>query len=100
MPNQIRAEFATLDQLAADQGAHAGSIESYRETLRSYVRQALDNFAGGMGEEEHTACMRKADELIDAHIQATRQFQRTTGTVHETFHAGGMTAKSILGSGA
>lgn len=25
---QVRAQFATLDQLAADQGGHAGNIET------------------------------------------------------------------------
>lgn len=98
--NQIRADFATLDQLAADQGAHAGSVENYRATLRQHVVQALATLDGGMGTEEHQACMRKVDELIDAHIQATQGYQRTTGGVHETFLAGGRKAQSILGSGA
>jgi uncharacterized protein YukE len=98
--NQIRAEFGTLDQLAADQGTHAGTIENYRATLRSHAMQALGTLDGGMGTEEHQACMRKVDELIDEHIRATMQFQKTTGTVHDTFRQGGQMARSILGSGA
>ncbi|HZN19753.1 MAG TPA: hypothetical protein VFB84_16455 [Micromonosporaceae bacterium] len=98
--HQVRADFATLDQLAADQGTHAGSIENYRATLRQHAMQALATLDGGMGTEEHHACMRKVDELIDEHIRATQSFQRTTGTVHDTFRQGGATARGILGQGA
>jgi len=98
--NQIRADFSTLDQLAADQGSHAGTIENYRATLRQHALNALSTLDGGMGTEEHNACMRKVDELIDEHIRATQSFQRTTGNVHDTFRQGGQTARSILGSGA
>jgi uncharacterized protein YukE len=97
---QLRAEFATIDQLAADQGSHAGSIEDLRATLRSYVTTALDNFAGGLGQEEHNACMAKADQLIDEYIQNMRQFQGTTNRVNDTFMHGGRQAQNILGSGA
>ena len=78
---QRRAEFATLDQLAADQGSHAGNLEDLRATLRSHVTTALDNFAGGLGEDEHTACMRKADQLIDEYIESVRTFRSTTNQV-------------------
>jgi hypothetical protein len=97
--NQVRAEFATLDQLAADQGTHAGSVEGYRAALRQHAMTALENFAGGMGAEEHQACMRKVDQLIDEHIAATQSYQRSTGQVNETFMAGGRNARSILAAG-
>jgi hypothetical protein len=99
MGNQIRADFGTLDQLAADQGTHAGTIEGYRETLRQHAMQALATLDGGMGADEHQACMRKVDELIDEHIRATQAFQRSTRDVHDTFHQGGVTARNILASG-
>jgi uncharacterized protein YukE len=98
--NQIRADFGTLDQLAADQGSHAGTIENYRAALRQHALQALNTLDGGMGTDEHNACMRKVDELIDEHIRATQSFQRTTGNVHDTFRQGGQMARSILGQGA
>lgn len=98
--NQIRADFATLDQLAADQGTHAGSIEGYRETLRQHAVQALGTLDGGMGTEEHQACMRRVDELIDEHINATRTFQSSTGTVHDDFLQAGHTARRTFASGA
>ncbi len=97
---QLRADFGTLDQLSADQGSHAGNIDGLRSTLRSHVSKALANFDGGMGTEEHQSCMRKADELIDEYINNMRQFQRTTGNVHDTFLTGGQRAQTILGSGA
>jgi hypothetical protein len=97
--NQVRADFATLEQLAADQGAHAGTIEDYRATLRQHAMQALATLDGGMGTEEHQACMRKVDELIDEHILATQSFQRTTGSVQDTFRQGGQMARQILGQG-
>ena len=96
---QVRAEFATLDQLASDQGTHAGNIENYRATLRQHAMAALSTLDGGMGTEEHQACMRKVDELIDEHIRATQSFQRSTGNVHDTFRHGGQTARGILGQG-
>lgn len=98
--NQIRADFGTLDQLAADQGTHAGTIEGYRETLRQLALQALGTLDGGMGAEEHQACMRRVDELIDEHIAATRTFQGTTGTVHDTFLQAGQHARRMFSSGA
>jgi hypothetical protein len=98
--NQIRADFATLDQLAADQGTHAGTIEGYRETLRQHALQALGTLDGGMGTEEHQACMRRVDELIDEHINATRTFQTSTGTVHDDFLQAGQTARRTFASGA
>lgn len=97
---QVRADFATIDQLAADQGTHAGNIENYRTALRQHAIQALATLDGGMGTEEHQACMRKVDELIDEHIRATQSFQTTTGTVHDTFRQGATTARGILGQGA
>lgn len=96
----LRAEFATIDQLAADQGMHAGNIEGFRATLKAHVARALDNFAGGLGQDEHTACMAKADQLIDQYIANMQKFQNTTHTVNDTFMAGGRRAQGILGSGA
>ena len=97
--NQVRAEFGTLEQLAADQGTHAGSVQEYKDTLRTLAAQALSTLDGGMGTEEHAACMRKVDELIDEHINATHAFQSSTRDVHDTFRQGGQTARSILGQG-
>lgn len=97
---QLRAEFSTIDQLAADQGSHAGNIEGLRATLKSHVSQALDNFSGGLGQEEHHACMAKADQLIDEYIQNMQKFQGTTGQVNESFMQGGRRAQSTLASGA
>lgn len=100
MSNRIRAQFSTIDQLAADQSSHAGNIEGYRDALRQQAMMALNTLDGGMGTEEHQACMRKVDELIDEHIHATQTMQRTTNHVNDTFRQGGQTARSILGSGA
>jgi hypothetical protein len=98
--NQIRADFATLDQLTADQGTHAGSVENYRETLRQHALHALNDLGGGMGTEEHEACMRKVDELIDEHVNVTRRFQGSTGTVHDDFLQAGHQARRTFASGA
>ena len=97
--NQLRAEFGTLDQLAADQGTHASNIESYRETLKQHVSLAISNFDGGVGSYEHDAVMKIADRLIDEHIQATQQFQGSTHQVNDTFRQGGQTARNILANG-
>jgi uncharacterized protein YukE len=99
MTNQIRAEFATLDQLAADQAAHAGSIDGYREALRQHVLVALNDLSGGLGTAEHEACMRQVDQLIDDHITTTNAFQRTTGTVNDTFMAGGQRSRAMFANG-
>lgn len=96
----IRADFGTLDTLAADQGSHAGNIDGLRATLKAHVSKAIDNFAGGMGEQQHQACMLKADQLIDEYITGIRQFQGTTNNVNDTFQAGGNKAQNILASGA
>ncbi|MGA8117436.1 MAG: hypothetical protein WCA46_27685 [Actinocatenispora sp.] len=100
MNGQIRAEFGTIDQLAADQGGHAGNIESLRATLKSHVARALNTLDGGMGTEEHQACMRKADQLIDEYISNTQQFQRTTNQVGDTHLQYGTRAQNTLASGA
>ena len=97
--NQLRAEFGTLDQLSADQGTHAGTVESYRETLKQHVNLAISNFDGGLGSDEHNAVMKIADRLIDEHIAATQQFQGSTHQVHDTFRQGGQAARNILASG-
>lgn len=94
--SQLRAEFSTIDQLASDQGGHANNIEGLRATLKAHVSRALDNFAGGLGQDEHTACMAKADQLIDEYIQNTQQFQTTTRNVNDTFQHGGRRAQNIL----
>jgi hypothetical protein len=98
--NQIRAEFGVLDQLAADQSAHAGSIEGYREALRQHVLVALNDLGGGIGTDEHQACMLKVDELINDHIAATQGLQRSTGNVTDAFLSGGNRARAIFSSGA
>jgi uncharacterized protein YukE len=97
--NQLRAEFGTLEQLSADQGTHAGTVEGYRETLRQHVSQAVANFEGGIGSDEHNSVMKIADRLIDEHIQGTLQFQGSTNNVQDTFRQGGQTARQILASG-
>jgi uncharacterized protein YukE len=97
--NQIRAEFGTIDQLAADQGAYGGDVEGVREALRTQAMNALGVLDGGMGTEEHQACMTKVDELIDEYIRETQQMQRSTNEVGQTFLAGGTRARGILGSG-
>jgi hypothetical protein len=96
MQNQVRAEFAGIEQLGADQGAHAGTMEGFRETLRQQAAVALNDLDGGMGSDEHQACMRKVDELIDAHIAATQDYRRTTGVVGDTFLAGGRQAQGFF----
>jgi uncharacterized protein YukE len=97
---QLRAEFGTIDQLAADQGGHAGDIEGFRAQLKAEVSKALDNFAGGLGENEHHVCMQKADQLIDQYVQNMQRFQGTTNQVNDTFQQGGRRAQSTLASGA
>jgi len=99
MVNQVRAEFAGIEQLSADQGTHAGTVEGYRDALRQQASVALGTLDGGMGTEEHQACMRKVDELVDAHITATQEYRRTTGAVGDTFLAGGRQAQGYLANG-
>ena len=99
MSHQIRAEFAGIEQLGADQNAHAGSVEGYRESLRQQAMVALGNLDGGMGTEQHQACMSKVDQLIDAHIAATQGFRRGTGSAGDALMAGGLTAQTRLASG-
>jgi uncharacterized protein YukE len=99
MANQIRADFGVLDQLTADQGNHAANIENYRQMLRQKVEQALSTLDGGIGSEEHEACMKKVDQLIDEHITATQQFKQSTSNVGDTFLQAGQTVRQILGSG-
>lgn len=98
--HQIRAEFGTLDQLAADQSRHAGAVGDFRDQLRQAVSVALANFDGGIGEAEHQACMQKAEQLIDEHINQTSRLQGTTHQVNDTFQAGGQAARRILSAGA
>lgn len=97
---QIRAHFGTIDQLAADQGNLAGNVDGIRSQLRSHAQQALATLDGGMGTEEHQACMAKVDQLIDEYIRTTQDMQRGTGQVGESFRAAGVKARGILGSGA
>jgi uncharacterized protein YukE len=97
--NQVRAEFGTIEQLAADQNTHGATIESYRDALKQHVVRAIANFEGGIGGDEHSAVMRIADQLIDEHIAATQQFNGSTVQVNDTFRQGGQLARSILASG-
>lgn len=99
MSYQIRAEFAAIDQLAADQGTHAGSVEGYREALRQHASVALGTLDGGMGTEQHRACMAKVDALIDAHIGATQGFRSSTHNVNDVMLGGGKRAETRLASG-
>ena len=97
--SSIRADFGVIGDLSSAQGGHAGNIEGLRATLKSQVSKALDNFGGGMGQEQHQACMVKADQLIDEYINNIRGFQNSTNQVNDTFQAGGNRAQSILASG-
>ncbi len=100
MGYQLRAEFGTIEQLASDQGAHAGNIENFRAALKAQCAKALDNFAGGLGQDEHNACMAKVDQLIDEYIQNMQKFKGTTHNVQDTFMQGGQRARGILAGGA
>ena len=98
--NQVHANFGTINQLAADQGALAGNVENIRATLRSHAQQALANLGGGVGTDDHDACMRQVDQLIDEYLSSTRDMQRTTTGVGDSFLAAGNRARTILRSGA
>lgn len=98
--NQIRAHFATIDQLGADQNTLAGNVDNIRAQLRQHAQQALQTLDGGMGSQEHDACMREVDRLIDEYLQSTQNMRRSTDQVGQTFLAGGNQARTILGSGA
>jgi uncharacterized protein YukE len=98
--NQIRADFGTLGQLAADQNTLAGNVDGIRAQLRGHAQQALQTIDGGMGADEHQACMLKVDQLIDEYIGTTHSMNRSTNQVGDTFLAGGNRARGILASGA
>lgn len=99
MPNQIRAQFSTIDQLAADQNTLAGNVDAIRAQLRQHAQQALQTLDGGLGTEEHQACMTKVDQLIEEYIQSTQRMRGSTDQVGQAFLAGGNRARGILGSG-
>jgi hypothetical protein len=99
-PNRIHAHFGTINQLAADQGMHAGNVEAIRAAIRAHAQQALTQLGGGVGTEDHDACMAQVDRLIDEYINSTRDMQRSTDGVGETFQSAAFRARSILGSGA
>jgi methyl-accepting chemotaxis protein len=98
--SQLRAHFGTIEQLQSDQAAHAGTIEQYRQALRQAASQALNTLDGGIGADEHAACMRQVDRLIDEHINATQSFHRSTQEVSDTFRQGANNARNILASGS
>lgn len=98
--NQLRADYGVLDQAGGDLGAHAGTIEGYRASLRDQAAKALGNFGGGVGSEQHNAAMRIVDQLVDEHINAVRQQQSGVNSANDTFQGAGQRMQSILGSGA
>jgi uncharacterized protein YukE len=100
MSHTIRAHFGTIQQLAADQTTHAGNVDAIRAALRQHAQQALSTLDGGMGAEEHQACMDHVDRLIDEYIQSTHTMRRSTDQVEQTFLTGGTQVRTILGSGA
>lgn len=97
---KIHADFGGIEQLSSDQGATAGQVEDLRSTLLGHVSRALSQLDGGMGTDEHQACMRKADELINQHINDLHTFRRSTNNVNETFQSHGQAARNILAAGS
>jgi len=71
----------------------------HRRSVVLSFRHDFDQPAVGMGQDQHQACMAKADQLIDEYISGIRQFQGSTNNVSDTFQAGGQKAQSILASG-
>lgn len=98
--NRVHAHFGTINQLAADQGTHAGNVESIRAALRNHAQQALTQLGGGVGTEDHEACMAQVDRLIDEYLTSTRDMQRSTDGVGQNFQSAAFRARNILGSGA
>lgn len=96
---QIRADFGVIDQLGADQRSHMGNVEGTKAQLMSAVSGALGALDGGMGTEEHQACMRKAEGIIDDYIGSQQTMNRSTNQVGETFLGAGMRTRGILGQG-
>lgn len=97
--NQVRAHFGVIETLAADQNTHAGNVDTLRASLRQHAQQALGTLDGGLGTEEHQACMAEVDRLIDEYIQGTQTMRRSTDQVGQTFQAGGQQVRNILGAG-
>lgn len=99
MTHQVRAHLGTIETLAADQNTHAANVDGIRATLRQHAQQALGTLDGGMGTEEHQACMAEVDRLIDEYLQNTQSLRRSTDQVGQTFAAGGQRVRSLLASG-
>ena len=100
------------EQLERGQGlvflALAGNVPLLAQLLRLHeadppeldkALEFLGTLDGGMGTEQHQACMARVDALIDEHIMSMQEFRRGTGMVGDTFLAGGTNAQRVLGSG-
>lgn len=96
---QIRADFGIIDQLGADQRSHLGNVDGTKAELISAVSGALSALDGGMGTEEHQACMRKAEAIIDEYIASMQTMNNSTNQVGDTFLGAGLRTRSILGQG-
>lgn len=97
---QLRADYGMLDQAGGDLNAQAGQTEEYRAALKDQCARALGNFGGGVGSEQHNAAMVMVDQLVDEHINSTRQQQTGVVNANETFQGAGSRMQSVLGSGA
>ncbi|MBA2695429.1 MAG: hypothetical protein H0X54_11265 [Propionibacteriales bacterium] len=97
---QLRADYGMLDQAGGDLDAQAGKVEDYRAALKAEAARALGNFGGGVGSEQHSAAMAMVDQLVDEHINNTRQQRTGVVNANQTFQAAGSRMQSVLGSGA
>jgi hypothetical protein len=97
--HQIRAHLGTIEALAADQLAHAGTVDGIRAALRQHAQQALAALDGGMGSEEHRACLAEIDRLVEEHLQQTQAVRHSTEQVGQVFAAGGQQVRRLLAAG-
>ncbi len=97
---QLRADYGMLDQAGGDLNSAAGNIEEYRSALKDQAARALGNFGGGVGSEQHNAAMHIVDQLVDEHVNNTRQQQTGVVNANDTFQGAGSRMQSVLGSGS
>ena len=96
---RINVDFGVVEQLVADQITHASDVDDLRSTLLQRVSAALSQIEGGMGADEHAACMSIADSLITRYCEGTGEYQRGTELAGETYLDGGTRAANVLSRG-
>lgn len=97
---QLRANFASLDQGAADIDNYRGASENFKADAWATFDKMVGNLGDGIGTDTVGQIKKRFGEYLEEHIESINAQRTGLGKATDTMHSGATRMKSMLGNNA